>query len=93
MGAERALLPGGVSVVHVVAGLPVAALGASFLGVFDEGYTVYRESPGGSAAPERQRDQQRGTGCCRSVQDQQHVRYRLRNIAISPGPFATAARQ
>ena len=42
MGDDLTLLPGGFSLVYVVAGLPVAAAGAWFLGVFDEGQTVYR---------------------------------------------------
>ena len=42
MGDELTLLPGGFSLVYVVAGLPVAVAGAWFLGVFDEGDTLYR---------------------------------------------------
>ena len=42
MDDELTLLPGGFSLVYVVAGLPVAAVGGWFLGVLDEGQTVYR---------------------------------------------------
>ena len=42
MGDDLTLLPGGFSLVYVVAGLPVAALGAWFLGLFDDGQTLYR---------------------------------------------------
>lgn len=36
------LLPGGFSLVYVLAGFPVATVGAWFLGLFDESPTVYR---------------------------------------------------
>lgn len=36
------LLPGGFSLLYVPAGLPVAAAGAWFLGLFDQGETTYR---------------------------------------------------
>ena len=42
MGDDLTLLPGGFSLVYVVAGLPVAAFGGWFLGLFDEGQTLYR---------------------------------------------------
>ena len=42
MGDDLTLLPGGFSLVYVVLGLPVAAGGAWFLGLFDEGQTLYR---------------------------------------------------
>lgn len=42
MGEDLTLLPGGFSLVYVLAGLPVAAAGAWFLGAFDDGQTIYR---------------------------------------------------
>lgn len=42
MGDDLTLLPGGFSLLYVLAGLPVAAIGTWFLGLFDEGQTVYR---------------------------------------------------
>lgn len=36
------LLPGGFSLLYVPAGLPVAAVGAWLLGLFDKGETTYR---------------------------------------------------
>lgn len=42
MGDDLRLLPGGFSLLYVLAGLPVAAGGTWFLGLFDEGETVYR---------------------------------------------------
>lgn len=42
MGDDLTLLPGGFSLVYVVLGLPVAAGGAWFLGLFDDGQTLYR---------------------------------------------------
>lgn len=42
MGDDLTLLPGGFSLVYVVTGLPVAGLGGWFLGLFDDGQTIYR---------------------------------------------------
>ena len=42
MGDDLTLLPGGFSLLYVVLGLPVAAGGAWFLGLFDDGQTLYR---------------------------------------------------
>lgn len=41
-GDDLTLLPGGFSRVYVVLGLPVAAVGAWFLRIFDDGQTLYR---------------------------------------------------
>ena len=42
MGDELTLLPGGFSLFYSGAGLSVGGVGAWFLGLFDEGRTVYR---------------------------------------------------
>jgi len=42
MGDDLRLLPGGFSLIYVVGGLPVTALGGWLLGLFDEGQTHYR---------------------------------------------------
>ena len=42
MSDDLTLLPGGFSLLYVLGGLPVAAAGTWFLGIFDEGSTEYR---------------------------------------------------
>ena len=42
MDDQLRLLPGGFSLLYVPAGLPLAAVGAWFLGLFDDGQTIFR---------------------------------------------------
>jgi len=42
MGDDLTLLPGGFSLIYVVLGLPVAGIGAWFVGLFDEVQTLFR---------------------------------------------------